>query len=59
MDADSIRPFDTCGVGLLGMAERAAALGTRVVTSTAPGAGTALCMTVPLRQASARSREGA
>lgn len=49
----------TRGVGLLGMAERAAALGARVVTSTAPGAGTALCMTVPLRQASARSRGGA
>ena len=60
---DDGRGFDpavrTRGVGLLGMAERAAALGARVVTSTAPGAGTALCMTVPLRQASARSRGGA
>ena len=60
---DDGRGFDpaarTRGVGLLGMAERAAALGARVVTSTAPGAGTALCMTVPLREASARSREGA
>jgi len=60
---DDGRGFDpavrTRGVGLLGMAERAAALGARVVTSTAPGAGTALCMTVPLHQASARSRGGA
>ena len=46
----------TRGVGLLGMSERAAALGARLVTSTAPGTGTALCMTVPLRRASAPSR---
>lgn len=60
---DDGRGFDpavrTRGVGLLGMAERAAALGAHVVTSTAPGAGTALCMNVSLRQASARSRGGA
>ena len=46
---DDGRGFDpgvrTRGVGLLGMAERAAALGARVVTTSAPGAGTALCMT--------------
>jgi two-component system sensor histidine kinase UhpB len=48
----------TCGVGLLGMTERAAAVGARVVTSTAPGAGTALCMTIPLRQFSPRPRKG-
>jgi signal transduction histidine kinase len=54
---DPVAP--TRGVGLLGIGERAAALGARVATSSAPGAGTALCMTVPLRQASARSREGA
>ena len=46
----------TRGVGLLGMSERAAALGARLVASTAPGTGTALCMTVPLRRASAPSR---
>jgi len=45
----------TRGVGLLGMAERAAALGARLVTSTAHGEGTALCLTVPLRQTAARS----
>jgi len=46
----------TPGVGLLGMAERAAALGARLVTSSAPGAGTVLCMSVPLRHASAPLR---
>ena len=46
----------TNGVGLLGMAERAATLGAHLVTSTAPGVGTALCMTVPLRRAPAPRR---
>ena len=47
------------GLGLLGIGERAAALGGCVVTRSAPGAGTALRMTVPARRVPVRSEVGA
>jgi two-component system sensor histidine kinase UhpB len=45
----------TRGLGLLGIGERAAALGGRLVTTSAPGAGTALRLNVPLQARSTRS----
>ena len=48
----------TRGLGLLGATERAAALGGRLVASSAPGAGTALRMTVPLRSGVVPGPEG-